>query len=125
MARYRWTGNRPLRRNDGDDVEPGDEFEFDRAEDDEENPIESAFGDSVERLDDDGDEDDEPDADPGAGTDAAESDVEGDDIDDLLSGTVDEVEDELESGDYDDRLDDVGSRADRQGVRDAVDDRRE
>lgn len=50
---------------------------------------------------------------------------EGDDIDQLLDGTVDEVDDALEAGDYDDRLDEIEDRADRQGVVDAVDDRRE
>lgn len=54
-----------------------------------------------------------------------DSDADTDEIDELLDGTVEDVRDALESGDYDDRLDEIEDRADRQGVVDAADDRRE
>lgn len=65
----------------------------------------------------------------GEGADTAAEDDSGSDTDDevdaLLEGTVDEVADALETGEYDDRLDDIESRDDRQGVADAIDDRRD
>lgn len=54
-----------------------------------------------------------------------DDDSDADEIDDLLAGTVEDVRDALESGDYDDQLDEVEDGADRAGVENAVDDRRE
>lgn len=107
MPSYTWNGNGTLRRGDDDDVDPGDEFEAD-----EDGPVVRAFGDLIEEVD----------ADAQAGDEIAAEVRER--VDDLLEGTVDEVADELDSGDYDDVLDAVEARADRQGVQDAVDDRR-
>lgn len=48
-----------------------------------------------------------------------------DELDELLDGTVDDVESEISAGNYDDQLDEIEDRADRAGVQDAVADRRE
>lgn len=55
--------------------------------------------------------------------------TETDEIDDLLDGTIPEIEEALASGDYDDRLDEVEQREDagedRSGVQEAIDNRRD
>lgn len=106
MPRYRWTSDRPLIRTDGENVERDGTFEASES-------IERHFGDRLEPAD---DEDTEAEA---------AADEGGDDIDELLDGTVAEVADALDTGEYDGRLDEIEARDDRQGVQDAVEDRRE
>lgn len=108
MPRYRWTSGRPLVRTGADNVEQGEEFTADEA-------VGRSFSDFLEPIDEDAEETIPEDA---AG-----------DIDELLDGTVEEVRDALESGDYDGRLDELEAREadgqDRNGVYNAIDDRRE
>lgn len=115
MPTYRWTGERPLRRNDTDEVvEQGETFEVDSDREDDADPVERAFSDLVEPADADEDDTEEDDADEGPP----------DEVANLLDGTVADVEEALESGDYDEYLDDIEEYAERAGVQDAVEDRR-
>lgn len=135
MTVYEFTGRRLRRPHDEEDLTRGDTFEADEddpivqgfsdlfRETDESSADYSASDDRVDTYDLGDDGDDEP-AEPEGGGEPADE-AGSDDVDSLLEGTVDEVEQELESGDYDDQLDELEERAERQGVLDAVEERRD